>query len=138
MLHKKLPRSAFRSTASLELMLADEATQQSVSSVRVHHTERPSHLMSRVPTTVTVASRVSLIFSDVIVLVTTWTVTHAYRNQDILHGFGRTTTLAGVLYKNGAFALMRVCKSTCIRGLTCTQQGPSTSCELERGTFSSR
>ncbi|KAL1937307.1 hypothetical protein VTO73DRAFT_13871 [Trametes versicolor] len=40
--------------------------------------------------------------SDVIVLGVTWSVTHAYRSRDILRGFGRTKTLAGVMYKNGA------------------------------------
>lgn len=53
---------------------------------------------------VIIASRVALILSDVIVLCFTWTVTHAYRSRDILRGFGRTTTLAEVLYQNGAFA----------------------------------
>ncbi|EIW53106.1 uncharacterized protein TRAVEDRAFT_53520 [Trametes versicolor FP-101664 SS1] len=54
------------------------------------------------PLPVIIASRVALILSDVIVLCFTWTATHAYRNRDILRGFGRTTTLAEVLYKNGA------------------------------------
>lgn len=52
---------------------------------------------------VIIASRVALILSDVIVLCFTWTVTHEYRSRDILRGFGRTTTLAEVLYRNGAF-----------------------------------
>lgn len=59
-----------------------------------------------------IASRVALILSDVIVLCFTWTVTHAYRSRDILRGFGRTTTLAEVLYRNGAFAPLRVHSKT--------------------------
>ncbi|EIW53112.1 uncharacterized protein TRAVEDRAFT_24424 [Trametes versicolor FP-101664 SS1] len=51
---------------------------------------------------VIIASRVALIVSDVVVLGVTWSVTRTYRSRSILRRFGRTTTLAGVLYKNGA------------------------------------
>ncbi len=56
---------------------------------------------------VIIASRVALILSDVVVLGVTWMVTHTYRSQDILREFGRKTTLAGVLYQNGASARTR-------------------------------
>ncbi|KAL1937988.1 hypothetical protein VTO73DRAFT_11999 [Trametes versicolor] len=49
-----------------------------------------------------IASRVALIVSDVVVLGVTWSVTRTYRSQGILRRFGRATTLAGVLYQNGA------------------------------------
>lgn len=73
---------------------------------------------------VIIASRVALIASDVVVLGVTWSVTRTYRSQGILRRFGRATTLAGVLYKNGAYVCLPTCvwDLTYIRQLTCARR----------------
>lgn len=81
-------------------------------------TAYPDNRVFRYPRLVINGSRVFLVLSDVIVLGVTWAVTHTYRSQNILRGFGRKTTLAGVMFQNGAF----VC--TCppyFIGLTCSR-----------------